>query len=185
MLTLKQLLSIRSPGSYFMIGQSRRVVPLMDMQNSIQEKRGSKKNLAIGLGNVAKQQLVIGSLSEAERNLRRKIDLCREIADEANQAIGHEDLGRVLFYCGNLKAAQQELNLALSVYEKHNDFQGQSVLWSIRASHFLLIEREEAIFDTRKPNNEYQTSAIDCFQRALNWQKAATQILVVQLCQEI
>ncbi len=55
-----------------MSGQPRRAVPLFEMQNAICEKMGDKKNLAIGLGNVAIQQLVIGALSAAERNLRRQ-----------------------------------------------------------------------------------------------------------------
>src|SRR3972149_3043403 len=83
--------------SYSLSGQPRRAVPLFETQNVLQEKAGNKKNLAIGLGNVAcMAQIYIGALSDAERNLRRRIDLCREIADERSEAIGHQELGRVL-----------------------------------------------------------------------------------------
>ncbi len=81
--------------AYSLSGQPRRAVPLFEMQNELREKMGDKKNLAIGLGNVAQQQLVIGALSAAERNLRRQIELCREIADEYREAIGHQNLGRI------------------------------------------------------------------------------------------
>ncbi len=55
-------------------------------------------------------QLHIGALSAAERNLRRQIDLCREIADEFDEAIGHQELGRVLSYRGKWQEAEQELD---------------------------------------------------------------------------
>jgi tetratricopeptide (TPR) repeat protein len=61
--------------SYSLSGQPRRAVPLFEMQNAICEKAGDKENLAIGLGNVAQIQLVIGELSAAQRNLRRYIEL--------------------------------------------------------------------------------------------------------------
>jgi tetratricopeptide (TPR) repeat protein len=147
------------------------------LHNAIQEKGISnpgsfsvtewKRDFASELGNLAYRNRDLGELSAAERNLRRQIDLCREIADEFREAVGHEGLGSTLFYCGNWKVAEQELNLALSIYEKLNDFQGQSVLWAYRALRFLLMAREEAIFDTRKSNNEYRKSAIESAQHAL------------------
>ncbi|MBK9600413.1 MAG: tetratricopeptide repeat protein [Anaerolineales bacterium] len=83
--------------TYSLSGQPRRAVPLFEMQNALREKAGDKKHLAIGLGNVATQQLVIGALSEAERNLRRSIDLCREIEDEFWEAVGHQDWVRCAY----------------------------------------------------------------------------------------
>jgi tetratricopeptide (TPR) repeat protein len=104
--------------SYSMSGQPRRAVPLYEMHNNLREKAENKKNLAIGLGNVAQQQLVIGVLSEAERNLRRSIDLCREIEDEFNEAVGHQDLGRVLSYRGAWGEAEQALDKGLELFLK-------------------------------------------------------------------
>lgn len=156
--------------AYAMNGQPYRAIPLFEMDNVLCEKVGDKINLAIGLGNVAGMaQIQIGALRDAEHNLRHRIDLCREIRDERNEAIGYEDLGRTSVYCGNWKVAEQELNLALSVYKKQKDFQGQSVLWSYRALRFLLIVREKAIFDTREPNNKYRISAIEAAQCALEF----------------
>ena len=98
--------------SYSLSGQPRRAVPLVEMHNALQEKAGDKENLAVGLGNVATFQLVIGALSDAERNLRRHIDLCREIEDEFNEAIGHQGLGRVLSYRGAWQETEEHLLIA-------------------------------------------------------------------------
>ncbi len=69
--------------TYSLSGQPRRAVPLFEIHNVIREKAGDKKNLAGGLRNVASMaQIYIGALRAAERNLRRQIDLCREIENE-------------------------------------------------------------------------------------------------------
>lgn len=161
--------------SYSLSGQSRRAVPIMEMAKVIDEKLGEKKGFAIGLGNVADDQLKIGALSAAERNLHRGIDLCREIEDEFHEAVGLSGLGRVLAYLGRWEDSEKELSNALMLYEKKNHVQMHGVTWSYRALRFLLMAREEAIFDTRKSNNKYripalsnvETSAIESAQRAL------------------
>jgi tetratricopeptide (TPR) repeat protein len=104
--------------SYSLSGQPRRAVPLVEGFISISEKRNDKTNTAIGLGNAATLQLVIGALSAAERNLRRRIELCREIADEFREAVGHEGLGCVLSYCGVWQEAEQELRVALKLFDQ-------------------------------------------------------------------
>jgi tetratricopeptide (TPR) repeat protein len=157
--------------SYSLSGQPRRAVPLFEnANNNIYSKKAEyKKNLAIGLGNVATGHLVIGALSAAERNLRRQIDLCREIADEGWEAIGHQELGRVLSYRGMWQDAEENFLVAQKVLDELGTSQTNygSVNWSYRALRFLFMAREEAIFDTRKSNNEYRISAIECAQRAL------------------
>jgi tetratricopeptide (TPR) repeat protein len=160
-------------GSYSMSGQSRRVVPLMEMYNAIYEKVGDKKNLAIGLGNVAIQQLVIGALSAAERNLRRYIELSRELEIEDENADAWRDLGRVLSYRGLWKEAEDEFLTSQKLFEKEHNVQGQSVLWSYRALRFLLLAREAVGSNQSLIAN--LKSSIECAQRALEladeWQK--------------
>jgi len=161
--------------SYSASGQPRRAVPLYEGYISISEKRNDRKNTAIGLGNAAKaSQLPIGALSEAERSLRRQIDLFREITDEPIEFGSHQELGRVLSYRGVWQEAEQELGKSLELAEKQKQPQMQGVAWSYRALRYLLMAREEAIFDTRKSNdesqissNEYRVSAIKCAQRSL------------------
>jgi tetratricopeptide (TPR) repeat protein len=168
--------------TYALSGQPRRAVPLFEMTNDIYEKTGTKKNLAIGLGNVAGMaQIYIGALSAAERNLRRQIDLCREIADENHEGTGHYELGRVLVYIGQWEKSEKALNTGEEIKKKTNHIQAQSVIWSYRALRLLLMAREEAIFDTQQavldtryskdesriPTNEYRQSAIEFAQRTL------------------
>ena len=127
--------------SYALSGQSRYAVPLLEMQNVICEKAGDKKNLAIGLGNVADDQLKIGELSAAQRNLRRRIDLCREIADEFKEAIGHQELGRILSYRGAWEEAEQELAISTKYWEKTNDYDGLCIDNAYR-SLLLLLQKD-------------------------------------------
>ncbi len=141
--------------AYSLSGQSRRAVPLIEMVNALLEKAGYKKNLASGLGNTAIQQWFIGALTEAERNLRRRIDLSREIADEWSEAVGYQELGKVLSYLGVWQEAEQVWNSGLSTYEKMGDVQSQSVIWSYRALRFLLMARANP------------QSSIECASRAL------------------
>ncbi len=154
--------------AYALSGQPRRAVPLLGMHNAIQEKAGDKKNLARGLSNVASvAQIYIGALSAAERSLRRQIDLSRKIGDENLEGNGHYERGRVLAYTGQWEESEKALNAGGELKKKVNHVQAQGIIWSYRALRFLLMAREEAIFDTRKSNNEYLVSAIECAKRAL------------------
>ncbi len=149
--------------SYALSGQPRRAVPLYEIQIAIQEKQGDKKNVAIGLEAISEVALFpTGALSAAERNLRRSNDLCREIASEFDEAVNHQELGRVLSYRGVWQEAGQELDTGLMLYEKQNNVQSESVIWSHRALRFLLIARsnpQSSIVNLK--------SSIECAQRAL------------------
>ncbi len=131
--------------SYALSGQPRRAVPLLEMNLVIREKQGKKDSIAIVRGNVATQQLVIGALSAAERNLRRQIDLCREIADEFHEAIGHQELGRVLSYRGAWQEAEQELLKSQKVFDEMGTGQTNysSVNWAYCSLRCLLLSRTE------------------------------------------
>jgi len=131
--------------SYALSGQPRRAVPLFEKKNELREKMGDKKNFASGLGNVAQFQLVIGALSEAERNLRRAIELDKELESEYDEACDRQELGRVLSYRGAWEEAEQELDTGLKLFEKHNEIQSQGVIWSYRALRFLLMARRSVI----------------------------------------
>jgi tetratricopeptide (TPR) repeat protein len=94
--------------SYSLSGQPRRAVPLYETSVAINEKQGAKVNLAIGLKAVAEAAYIAtGKLAVAEVNLRRSIALCREIEDEFREAVGHQELGRLLAYQGMLEEAEQ------------------------------------------------------------------------------
>lgn len=119
--------------AYSLAGQPRRAVPLFERHNAIREAADDKRNLAIGLGNLASQQFILGELAAAERNLRRSIALCHEIEDERHEAIGHQNLGRLRTYQGLFEEAEAELGLAHSLFERHNDQQAEGIVWAYQS----------------------------------------------------
>ncbi len=130
--------------SYSLSGQPRRAVPLFETMNASFEKRGDKKNFAIGLGNLADDQLKIGALAAAEASLRRRIALGREIGDEFREAVGRQELGRLLAYRGAWDESAAELDAALAMFEKQQDVQSQGIGWAYRALRALLLARDLA-----------------------------------------
>jgi tetratricopeptide (TPR) repeat protein len=128
--------------SYSLSGQPRRAVPLFEGHIAISEKRGDKTNTAIGLGNVAYMaQLHIGALRAAEANLRRSIAVYREIEDEFREAVGHQELGRLLAYREAFDETTQELDAALAIKVWRDNPQGAGVNQAYRALRELLMAR--------------------------------------------
>jgi tetratricopeptide (TPR) repeat protein len=133
-------------------GQPRRAVSLYEQQNAIQEKLGSKSNLAIGLGNVGDDQLKIGALRATEANLRRSIALCREINEELSEGDGHRDLGRLLTYRGVWEESEIELSVALKLYEEQKHVQAQGTALAYLALRELLRLRTAANLKSEIPD---------------------------------
>ena len=125
--------------SYSLSGQPGRAVPLFEMHNELCEKAADKENLDIGLGNLAYMaQLPLGRLEAAEGALRRSIELCREIADEFHEAVGHQNLGRLLAYEGRFAEAERELETSTRCWQKTGNQQGVSLDEAYRALLGLL-----------------------------------------------
>lgn len=137
--------------SYSLSGQPRRAVPLFEMAARLDEGKGDKTNLAIGLGNLADDQAKIGALLAAEANLRRQIELCREIGDEPWEAVGHQELGRLLAYRGAWEEAEGELDAALTMFEKQQHVQSQGIVWAYRALRALLLMRATPLTPSPSP----------------------------------
>ena len=128
--------------SYGQIGQPAKAMPLYEQHIAIREKQGDKKNLAIGLANLAiAAQMPIGALQSAEANLRRAIALCQEIESEFQEAVGHRELGRLLAYRGDWGVAAEALNRALELFENNSGIQSQGIGWAYRALSALLRTR--------------------------------------------
>ena len=121
---------------------------------------GDKGDLAIDLGNVAQQQLSIGALRAAEANQRRSIALCREIKDESNEAVGHQELGRVLSYRGAYPESETELRMSTSFWKTTNDVQGQCLDEAYRALCELIRLRQAVCDRKRKSRLPDATSAL-------------------------
>ena len=128
--------------SYGLSGQPRQSVKLRDAANALVEKQGHKPNLAIGLGNLGQEQLAVGSLQAAEANLRRSIALCLEIENQTVEAVGHQELGRLLAYRGKWAEVEEELAAGLALFEKVQEVQSEGVVYSYRALRELLMVRE-------------------------------------------
>ena len=127
--------------SYNLSGQPRLAVPLSEQQIAIREKQGAKRSVAVGLGNMAVAQMPIGALRTAEANLRRRNVLCREIKNEFSEAVGHQELGRLLAYRGAYAESETELATAREMFEKQNTVQSQGLVWAYRALRELLLLR--------------------------------------------
>ena len=151
--------------SYSLSGQPAKAVPLLEKDIAICEKQGDKKNWAIDLGNLANDQVRIGALQAAEVNLRRAIALCQEIGDEFWEAVGHQELGRLLAYCGDWGAATVALNRALELFEKDNSIQSQGVVWAHRALSALLQTRSPQASNLQRA--ELAVTALAAAQRAI------------------
>lgn len=138
--------------SYSFSGQPRWALPLFAEANEIAEKIGTKKEVAIGLGALASVvQITIGELDATESNLRRKIEICREIKEERCEASGHLELGRLLAYQGKFKESENELTIALELLTKTNEVQAQGVVWAYRSFRAVLMSSAiEALEHARK-----------------------------------
>ncbi|MBU4491112.1 MAG: DUF4062 domain-containing protein, partial [Euryarchaeota archaeon] len=137
---------------YALSGQPRRGVPLFEMHNKLREKASDRNNLAIGLGNLAfMAQVPIGELDAAETNLRRSIEICHEIREEFNEAVGHMELGRLLVYRGKFEESENERGHAIEIAQKLGHKQMEGLSYSYRSFRSLLMSSaEEALEHARK-----------------------------------
>jgi tetratricopeptide (TPR) repeat protein len=134
--------------SYSFSGQPRRTIPLFEKINDIYENAiKNKQYLAIGLGNFAYMaQIPIGELDAAESNLRRSIEICREIKDEFWKATGYREIGLLFAYRGKFKESKNELISALELFTKLDKVQAQCVVFAYRSIRSLFMSNvEEAL----------------------------------------
>jgi tetratricopeptide (TPR) repeat protein len=125
--------------AYSLSGQPQRAIPVYANANELWEEADQKRNLAIGLGNVAYMaQISIGTLREAEHNLRHAIDVSLEIEDKNQEAIGHEELGHTLSYRGAWQEAERELGKSTEYWIQTDDYDGLCIDGCYRSLSFLL-----------------------------------------------
>jgi len=140
--------------AYSVSGQPGRAVPLFERVIALFEKVGDKENLAIGLGNLAEDQLKVGALAAVEENLRRRVALCREIEDEFNEAIGHHQLGYLLTYVGTYEEAEKEFSEAETLFGdgKHN----LGMVYESRTISLILAGETDCVLEFAKKAYEFQ-----------------------------
>jgi tetratricopeptide (TPR) repeat protein len=127
--------------SYAMSGQPHRATRLLEHEITLHERRDDKRNLAIGLGNLANRFIETGQFRAAEANLRRSIALYQELGDAHVEAVGHQELGRLLAYAGRWQEAEDALATALRLFEQEQKIQSQGIVWAYRALLALLQSR--------------------------------------------
>jgi tetratricopeptide (TPR) repeat protein len=156
--------------AYSLSGQPRRAVPLNLRNVAYDEEHGRKKHLAIGLGNLALRQSVIGALREAEHNLHRQIGMRSDVNDNHIEAVAHAELGRVLVYRGLWNEADDEFGTAIKIFDSVRDIQYIGIVWSYRALRFLLVAR-----DNPRSSIENRKLAIASALRALELAEEAAR----------
>ena len=125
--------------SYSLSGQPRRAVPVFGGAADLADKLGDKGNLARALGNLSHMaQLPLGRLQAAEGSLRRNSELCSEIAHEFGEAVGHQEVGRLLAYEGRFPEAERELETALKSFHSHGMPQSECIVYAYRGLLRLL-----------------------------------------------
>jgi tetratricopeptide (TPR) repeat protein len=130
--------------SYSLSGQSRRALPLLERHNAIQDKDGDKRNLAIGLANLADDQLKLGELAAAEASLGRCVELCREVGDEEREALGRRELGWLLAFRGVFTESEEHLAIAQGAFDRR-EARGTNFVSVVRAHRFVSVVRAHRI----------------------------------------
>jgi tetratricopeptide (TPR) repeat protein len=161
--------------SYGMSGQPR-AVTLFKRAIVILKSLGDKQDIGVALGNMATQQLVIGGLCAAEANLRRSVELRREIEnDHYQKAIGRVKMGWVLAYRGAWAESENEIAVALDTFEKNDETQWLTVCWSCRAQLELLRWRSASVSKKMRPSIADLRSVLGSARRALQLAEEAAQ----------
>ena len=140
-------------GSYSLFAQPRNAMHPFQVSNTISERLGDKKSLAIGLGNIAANlQIVLGELAAAERNLRRTIELYQGVG-EYGAGIWHHQLGKLLSLQGDTAGSLSEFDLAMKYFRSEESSnpnisrEWQGKLSANLALHALLIGDAQAALE--------------------------------------
>jgi tetratricopeptide (TPR) repeat protein len=154
--------------SYSLSGQSKKAVPLLEKANDIYENSMKiKEFLAIGLGNLADDQMKIGDFKSAESNLWRSISLCQEIKDEYHEFIEHREFGKLLAYQGKFEESDKELEKSAKHWEKTEHKQAMCLDETDRALRALLMSDAEQALSSAKKAREL--ADVRYYERDIIW----------------
>lgn len=154
--------------SYSLSGEPAKAIPLFLLASELAEKKGVKKNLAISLGAVASgAQLPIGQLMKGSVHHRKRVALCREIKDEFQEAVGHQELGLVLAYQGR-DEAKDEFVEAFELAGRIKQVQNQGLTIAYR-SLCALLQGRLAAAEGRQKASEMSLEALQEAHRALEF----------------
>lgn len=145
---------------YLESGQPQKAVITLKRAIELDKKIGGQNWKKVGLINLAGYQIVLGDLKSAESNLRRSIRLCQEIKEEFNEAVGHNELGKLFAYQGEFEESEMELVRAMKQFVATKkidrgvakEWQGKT--WAYHAIQFLLIENIDKALKVAKKARE-------------------------------
>jgi tetratricopeptide (TPR) repeat protein len=133
--------------SYSLSGRSREAIPLFERQIKLREKMGYEPGVATGLANLADDQMKIGEMEAAVLTVRQSISICHKIDDQFGEAVGHQELGRLLAYRGNFKESSKELSKALKAFQESQQISSEGIAWSYRSLRAILMSDSRAALD--------------------------------------
>ena len=101
--------------------------------------------------NLAYDQSQIGVLDAAESNVMRSIEICREIEDKFKEAVGHQELGRLLAYRGEFEESKKETEAAIKIAEELGIKQNEGLSHAYCSLRSIFMSNaEEAIKSAKK-----------------------------------
>jgi tetratricopeptide (TPR) repeat protein len=154
--------------SYGFTGQLQNAIRVYQQSIAIAGRREGRKSLAISLGAAASiGHLPLGELTVAERNLRKRIEMCHELKDRFEEGVGHWDLGELLTYHGAFDEAAEELDKAIKLFDELNQVQSLCGVWVCRAARALLMGDARAALEAARRSFEY-------------WEKCAKEYFPVE-----
>jgi len=173
--------------SYALSGQPAKAVSLFLKSIFPGDEKNDKKGVAISLGNAAGYaQLPICQLSASTAHLRKKIAISQEIGDEFWEAVGHQELGRVLAYQGRIKVvkisrdspcSEKEFIKAFDLAGKTNEIQSQGLTLAYRSLAALLQARLAAVLPGEKKHRaEHSLEALEQTRKALNFAEETAKV---------
>jgi hypothetical protein len=104
--------------SYGFSGEPRNAVRYYKLSSEITQKLQEKENIASNLASIGNQYTILGEMAAAEQSYRQSIELYLEAKEESSEAMVHEELGRLLAYCGMFDEAESELKVARGVFDR-------------------------------------------------------------------
>jgi len=124
--------------AYSACGYPRHAVELLERSVAIDENLGDLSSLTTTLRSIAVQQMVLGRMLAAERNLERSIEICRNASDTFNEAMNHQYFGLLRAYQARFQESLQHLDTALHVFLEWGVTKAQGTVWAYHALTSLL-----------------------------------------------
>jgi tetratricopeptide (TPR) repeat protein len=133
--------------AYGASGKSRKATLLFGRHVDISRKLKDPRNIAVGLGNLATDQLLLGELAAAEHNLGQEFTIFGALKSEADIVQNRTTFAQVPIYEGDFEAAKQVLELAEQSAQKRGYEQTLGIVESLWAERALLMGNPAAAFE--------------------------------------